>query len=254
VETQGNRFPFNSLRQLQEWNPPRLTFDVKESRIDNGTWKIDIASRSVTTPSDVVFQKILKSEDAKKLTERLNPRMVKWWLRRVAEAPSERRDNHRLKRQRDRAKYLARDCLLLAKAIRDAGEPPEAELLWPENLPDWRALPKMLAYYARMWKFASAPPKFSNWLPAIPAFIEAVKAITGREHYSEIAYMLNAIDAQFRPGASAHRGARNLGQMVYRDRKKHDAFMRELEKTRILIDDSGISPSDFEITRPPKNP
>jgi len=230
------------------WHPPRLMFEIRRhgaassSSTDGETqsWTVDTDAASAAE-SDALDE-ILRSMPAKRLIEAgIPPSVLKWWLHRVAEALSERVDHSQRKLERDKTKSLADRCLSLAKDIQDADEPPE--LIWPQNYAEWRALPKLLAHFARMWKLAHVRPP-SKPIAAIPVFINFVKATTRREYYPEIAYLLYAINEipQYRHRRAAP-SARNLGQMMHRDRKKFNAYGAATKYSDILWLAAGIKPS-----------
>jgi hypothetical protein len=211
------------------WNSPLLKFEMKRhygNLIRNDSWTVDVKAGSVRTASDALFDEILKSESAQTLAKDLGPVNLKSWLRIIAEVPPKWSQSR--ERTRDRANSLAKRCLKLATAVQNA-EPPM--LITSSEYAKWQRLSHALAGFAEMWKRAhgrlrGAPKIVDPRAGAICSFVQMVKDRTSREHYQEIADLLNDINdiPCYRQPRKTEWSAGNLKAMVYRSRKRVARF------------------------------
>jgi hypothetical protein len=192
-------------------------------------------------PSNLTFEDALQTFGAKQafnrlVNEKVDPELLKHWLRDIANAPEKygkRTENKR------KASQLAQNARSLATKIdRSAASPPMSFMGAATDLfvmlELQRRLPKSLREYAACWE------KRIDWEEQRPhgpqnpktdriwALLEIVKKCTGSYHYPEVADLLNVMDMACDQGNSGtHWDERNLGQLQHRARKRLAKILKD---------------------------
>ena len=219
-----------TLAENMKWNPPNLIFDMKwrlRGSSYSDSWSVNTDKGSVASASDADFDALLEKKPARDLiAAKLDPTTLRSWLRFIAEVLSKKYREQ----ARQRAKSLAARCIRLAEEIQQTDSPPVGFGIIDIR----RALPDSLATFGHRWPQIYKPRHLSGRVfdsrrEEIFSFLRVVKEITGRDHYREIAYLLNAINGipRYRHPRRVPWNERMLAQMAYRDRERVKAIVAD---------------------------
>jgi len=195
--------------------------------------------------SRLTFEEVLLKFGVKRafdtlVRKKVDPKLLKYWLRDIATAPVKygiRMENKR------RAAQLADSARSLANKIDRAAESPPMLVMGRATelnamLELQRKLPERLREYASSWEnLISWENRMSRRRPRGPqsprtdriaALLEIVRECTGAYHYPEVADLLNLMDMAFNRGkGGTHWDERNLGQLQHRARNRMAKVLKD---------------------------